>query len=151
MPDSFGKCTLVCIEGLENVVSFLQMSCPQTGAVPFEMKGVHILISCDKTDMRHVQQGPKSDHISSSNESDPKSVDNRKRKCTTEMSEIKEKQLIARREYEKKRKINESPEAREKRLAGKHESNKKRRAAENQETREKRLAQQQEYYKKNVQ
>ena len=48
MPDSFGKCTLVCIEGLENVVSFFQMSCPETGAVPFEMKGVRILISAGK-------------------------------------------------------------------------------------------------------
>ena len=67
----------------------------------------------------------------------PSSVDNRKRKCTTE---IKEKLLIARHEYEKKRKANEGPEAREKRLAGKRESNKKRRATENQETREKRLA-----------
>ena len=55
--------------------------------------------------------------------------------------------MIARREYEKKRKANESPEAREKRLVGKRESNKKRRATENQETREKRLACQREYYK----
>ena len=148
MPDSFGKCTLVCIEGLENVVSFFQMSCPETGAVPFEMKGVRILISAGKTDMRHVQQDPKSDHIYSSNENDAKSIDNRKQKCTTEISKIKENQLIARREYEKKRKANESPEAREKRLAGKRESNRKRRATENQETRKKRLASQQEYYKK---
>ena len=124
------------------------MSCPETGAVPFEMKGVRILISAGKTVMRHVQQDPKSDHISSSNENDAKSIDNGKRKCTTEISKIKENQLIARREYEKKRRANESPEAREKRLAGKRESNRKRTATENQETREKRLASQQEYYKK---
>ena len=147
MPDSFGRCTLVHIEGLENVASYLQMSCPQTGAVPFELKGVHVLISGSKTDLQHAQQDTKSDHIhvSSSNENDAKSVDNRKRKCTTE---IKEKQLIARRKYEKRRKANESPEAREKRLAGKRESNKKRRETENQETREKRLARQREYKKK---
>ena len=122
------------------------MSCQQTGAVPFEMKGVHILISGDKNDMEHVQQGPKSDHVSSGNENHAKSVDNRKRMCTTEISEKKEKQLIALCEYEKKRKANESPEVREKRLAGKRESSKKRRVTENQETREKRLACQQEYY-----
>ena len=75
--------------------------------------------------MRHVQQDPKSVHISSSNENDAKSVDNRKGKCTTEISKIKEKQLIARCEYDRKRKANESPEARENRLAGKRESNKK--------------------------
>ena len=62
MPDSFGRCTLVCIEGLENVASYLQISCPQTGTVPFEMKGVHILISGSNADMQHVQQGPKSDY-----------------------------------------------------------------------------------------
>ena len=127
------------------------MSCPETGAVPFEMKGVHILISADKTDMRHVQQDSKSYDVSSSNENDAKSIDNRKRKCTTEISKMKEKQLIARRECEKKRKANESPEARKKKQAGKHESNRKRRATENQETREKTLASQQVYNKKNVQ
>ena len=106
MPDSFGKCILIgSIKGLENVVSYLQMSCPETGAVPFEMKGVHILISAGETDMRHVQQDPKSDHISSSNENDEKSIDNRKRKCTTEISKKKRKQLIARREYEKKERL----------------------------------------------
>ena len=143
MPDSFGRCTLVCIEGLENVASYLQMSCSQTGTVPFEMKGVCILTSGSKTDMQHVQLDPKSDHMSSDDENDAKSVDNRKRKCTSEMSKIKEKQLIARPEYEKKGKANESPEARERRLAGKCESNKKRRATENPETRKKRLACQQ--------
>ena len=96
MPDSFGKCTLVCFGRLENVVSYLQMPFPQTGAVPFEMKGAHILISAGQTDMRHVQQDQKSDQISSGNGNGAKSVDNRKRKCTTEMSKIKEKQLIAR-------------------------------------------------------
>ena len=112
------------------------------------MKGVHILISAGQTDMRRVQQDQKSDQISSGNENGAKSVDNRKRKCTTEISKMKEKQLIARRECEKKRKANESPEARKKKQAGKHESNRKRRATENQETIENRLACQQEYCKK---
>jgi len=119
------------------------MSCPKTGVVPLEMKGVHILISASKTDKQHVQQDPKGDHISSSSENDAKSIDNRKQKCTAEISRIKEKQLIARREYAKKRKANENPEAREKRLAGKRESNRKRRATKNQETGDKRLASQQ--------
>ena len=61
MPDSFGKCILVHIEGLENVVSYMQMYCPETGAVPFEMKSAHILISAGQTDMQHVQQDQKSD------------------------------------------------------------------------------------------
>ena len=35
MPHSFGTCTLLSIEGLENFVSYLQLSCLQTGVVPF--------------------------------------------------------------------------------------------------------------------
>ena len=42
MPHSFGTCTLLSIEGLENFVSYLQLSCLQTGVVPFEIKGVLI-------------------------------------------------------------------------------------------------------------
>ena len=41
MPHSFGKCTLLSIEGLENLVSYLQMSCLETGVLPFEIKGVY--------------------------------------------------------------------------------------------------------------
>ena len=97
-----------------------------------------ILISLSKADLQQIQQDPKSDHIFSGNKNDAKSIDNRKRKCTSKISKGKEKQMIARREYEKKRKANESPEAREKRQASKRESNKKRRGTENPETREKR-------------
>ena len=40
MPHSFGKYTLLTIEGIENLVSYLQISCLQIGVVPFEIKGV---------------------------------------------------------------------------------------------------------------
>ena len=40
MPHSFGKCTLLTIEGIENLVSYLQISCLEIGVVPFEIKGV---------------------------------------------------------------------------------------------------------------
>ena len=42
MPHSFGKCALLTIEGIENLVSYLQISCLQVGVVPFEIKGVFI-------------------------------------------------------------------------------------------------------------
>ena len=38
MPHSFGKCSLLSIEGLKNIVSYLQMSCSEVGVVPFEIK-----------------------------------------------------------------------------------------------------------------
>ena len=40
MPHSFEKFTLLTTEGIENLVSYLQISCLQTGVVPFEIKGV---------------------------------------------------------------------------------------------------------------
>ena len=42
MPHSFGKCFFLSIEGLQNLVSYLQMSCSEVGVVPFEIKGVLI-------------------------------------------------------------------------------------------------------------
>jgi len=53
MPHSFGKCTLLSIEGLENLVSYLQMSCSEVGVVRFEIKGV--LISDCQPDLESVQ------------------------------------------------------------------------------------------------
>ena len=57
MPHSFGTCTLLSIEGLENFVSYLQLSCLQTGVVPFEIKGV--LISDSQSDVVHVHENHK--------------------------------------------------------------------------------------------
>ena len=42
MPHSFGKCALLTIEGIENLVSNFQISCLQVGVVPFEIEGVFI-------------------------------------------------------------------------------------------------------------
>ena len=52
MPHSFGKCTLLSVEGLENLISYLQLSCLQTCTVPFEIKGA--LISDTQPDVEHV-------------------------------------------------------------------------------------------------
>ena len=38
MPRSFGKCTLLTIEGIEKIVSYLQISCLQIGVVPLKLK-----------------------------------------------------------------------------------------------------------------
>ena len=116
MPHSFGTCTLLSIEGLENFVSYLQLSCLQTGVVPFEIKGV--LISYNQSDVVHVHENHKSI-------SNPKEPVNLKRKCPDERYEVNEKKLIAQRERDKNRRLNESPENREKRLARQRESNKK--------------------------
>ena len=40
MPHSFGKCTLLSIKGLKNLVLYLQMSCSEVRVVSFEIRGV---------------------------------------------------------------------------------------------------------------
>jgi len=54
VPHSYGTCTLLNIEGLENLISYLQLSCLQTCTVPFEIKGV--LISDTQPDVEHVHE-----------------------------------------------------------------------------------------------
>ena len=44
MPYSFGKCTLLSIKGLKNLVSYLQMSCSEVRVVSFEIRGVSSVI-----------------------------------------------------------------------------------------------------------
>lgn len=105
MPHSFGKCTLLSIEGLENLVSYLQMSCSEVGVVPFEIKGV--LISDCQPDLESVQNSQKNEESPSSDKNNPKQLVNRKRKCSGETADIREKRLVARCEYERKKKANE--------------------------------------------
>ena len=40
----FGKCTLLSIKGLKNLVSYLQMSCSEVRVVSFEIRGVSSVI-----------------------------------------------------------------------------------------------------------
>ena len=42
MPHSFGKCTSLTIEGIENLVSYLKISYLDIWVVPFEIKGVFV-------------------------------------------------------------------------------------------------------------
>ena len=59
MPHSFGKCTFLSIEGIQNLVSYLQMSCSEVGVVPFEIKGV--LIRNCQPDLGSVQNSQKNE------------------------------------------------------------------------------------------
>ena len=99
MPHSFGKCTLLSIEGLENLVSYFRISCLETEVVPFEIKGV--FISDCQPELENVHSSQKNEQLSLSLKSYPKQVVNRKRNyCSAEMAEmceqVKKKQLIVR-------------------------------------------------------
>ena len=109
MPHSFGTCTLLSIEGLENLISYLQLSCLQTCTVPFEIKGV--LISDTQPDVEHVHQNYQQNCLFFNNQTNPEEPISLKRKYLNERCKIK--QLIGRCEYEKKKRFNESPETRE--------------------------------------
>ena len=148
MPHSFGKCTLLSIEGLENLVSYFQISCLEAEAVPFEIKGV--FISDCQPELENVHE-----QLSLSLKSTPEQVVNRKQNyCSGETAEmceqVKKKQLILQREYEKKRRANESEEFRQKRLARMRENSRQKRASESVESRQKRLASQSKYQKEKI-
>ena len=115
---------------------------------PFEIKGV--LISDCQPGLESVQNSQKNEESPSSDKNNPKQLVNRKRKCSGETADIRGKRLIARREYEKKRKANESEESRQKRLTVQQRENKrKNRASEPVESRRKRLSNKSLYQQKN--
>ena len=145
MPHSFGKCTLLSIEGIENVVSYLQISCLQTGVVPFEIKGV--IISDSKPDLESVHNSQKNENLSWNDELNPKQLVNRKQKCSSEIADVKEKQSTARSEYEKFSRAIEREKSRQERLGRQRENKRRKRANAYLEARQKRLTRQSEYQK----
>ena len=75
-------------------MSYLQISCLQTGVVPFEVKGV--VISDSKPDLESVHNSQKNENLSWNDAIlNPKQLVNRKQKCSSEISEVKEKQSTA--------------------------------------------------------
>ena len=139
MPHSFGKCTLLTIEGIENLVSYLKISCLQIGVVPFEIKGV--FVRDNELDLQNVHESPKIEHLLFRNKRNLQTQSiKRKWKSFTETPEGKEKWLIARHEYEKRRTVNESEESKEKRLVQQHLNRRKKHANESSESRKKKLA-----------
>ena len=149
MPHSFGKCTLLTIEGIENLVSYLQISCLQIGVVPFEIKGV--FVRNNELDLHNVNESPKIGRLPFNNKRNQMQPIKRKLKSLTETPEEKEKRLIiVRREYEKRRRVNESEESKEKRLAQQCLKRKKKRANESSESKKKRLATQSQYQRQKI-
>lgn len=121
---------------LEILVSYLQMSCLETGVVPLEIKGVFIT-DC-QPELENVHNNQENEQFSLSVEITQNN--SLTEKCSDETAEIKKKLIEL--EYEKKRRANESEESRQKRLAQKRENRRKK-----QESRQKRLASQSKYQK----
>ena len=84
MPHSFRKCTLLTTEGIENLVSYLQISYIQihVGVVPFEIKGV--IVRDNGPDLQNVHESPKIKHLPFSNKRNQTQPIKRKWKCLTE-------------------------------------------------------------------
>ena len=99
MPHSLGKCTLLTIEGIENLVSYLNISRLQIGFVPFEIKGV--FVRDNELDLQNVHESPKIEHLPFRNKRNQIQHMKRKQKSLTESPEEKEKRVMAKHEYEK--------------------------------------------------
>ena len=96
IPHSFGTCTLLSVEGLENLISYLQLSFLQACTVPFEIKGV--LISDTQPDVEHVHESYQQKCLSLSTQINPEEPISLKiRKYLTERCDVN-KQLIGQRE-----------------------------------------------------
>ena len=80
-------------------MSYLSISCLQIGVVPFETIGV--FVRDNELDLQNVQESPKIEHLPFRNKRNQTQHMKRKQKSLTETPEEKEKQLIARHEYEK--------------------------------------------------
>ena len=150
MPHAFGTCTLLSVEGLENLISYLQLSCLQTCTVPFEIKGVLISDTQPDVEQCHVHESYQQKCLSLNNQTNPEEPISLKRKYLSERCEVNEKLIGQRELYEKKKWLNESPEGRENRLTCQREYKRKICANESPELREKRLANQCKYQKKKI-
>lgn len=106
IPHSFGKCTLLHTEGMEYLVSYLQISSLQAGVVPFDIKGV--FVSDCQIELPSVHENQKSGDMPI--EVNWNETNKRKQKCSAETAEEKEKGLIAKCQYEKNKKAKESEE-----------------------------------------
>ena len=96
MPHSFGTCTLLSVEGFENLISYLQLSCLQTCTVPFEIEGV--LISDTQPDVEDVHESYQQKCLSLSTQINPEEPISLKiRKYLTQRCDVN-KQLIGQRE-----------------------------------------------------
>ena len=60
MSHSFGKCTLHTFEGIEDLVSYLQISCLQIGVVPLKLK---VSIRDTELDLQNAHESPKIEHF----------------------------------------------------------------------------------------
>ena len=95
----FGKCTLLTIEGIENLVSYLNISCLQIGLVPFEI--ISVFVRDNELDLQNVYESQKIEHLPFRNNRNQAQRMKRKQKSLTEMPEEIEKRVIAKHEYEK--------------------------------------------------
>ena len=148
MPHSLGKCTLLTIEGTENLVSYLQISCLKIGVVSFEIKGV--FVRHNEPDLHNVHDSPKIQRLPFSNKRNQTQPIERKSKSLTETPEERDERFIVRLEYDKRRRVNESEESKEKKLAQQRLKRKKKRANESSESRKKRLATQSQYQRQKL-
>ena len=100
--------------------------------------------------MQNVHESPKIEHLPFGGKRNQTQPIKRKQKSLTETPGAKEKRLIARCEYEKRRRVNESEESKEKRLAQQGLKMKKKRASECSESRKKRLVTQSQYQRQKI-
>ena len=145
MPQSFGKCVLLTICSIPDLVTYFQSLSAQVGGnLPYEIKGVSI--SFNATEEMDV------DKSSSPNEKQQSSNEHEQttRSQRDITSESSGKKLTKTQQYYGQRLQNETPEQREKRLSRQREYKRKQRANQSSVSRAENLHQKRQYEKQRI-
>ena len=146
MPHSFGKCVLLTILSIPDLVTYFQSISAQAGGnLPYEIKGVSI--SFNASEEMDVDKSP-----SPNEKEQPPSKHKQATKNQPNMSSVcSGKKLTKTQKYYRQRLQNETPEQREKRLSRQREYKRKQRANQSSESRTEKSRQRRQYEKQRIQ
>ena len=145
MPHSFGKCVLLTIFNIPDLVAYFQSISGQVGGnLPYEIIGVSVSFNAaEKLDVNKSSSPNKK-------EQSPNKCNQTTKSQQDITSERSGKELTKIQQYYQQRLKNETPEQREKRLSRQREYKRKQRASQSSESRAEKLRQRRQYEKQRI-
>ena len=145
MPHSFGKCVLVTIFSIPDLVTYFQSISAQVGGnLPYEIKGVSI--SFNATEHMNVDKSSspnENGHFTTKHKQTTRSQQSITSECGGKLTKTQK--------YYRERLQNETAEQRERRLSKQREYKRKQRANQSPESRAEKLRQRRQYEKQRIQ
>ena len=145
MPHLFGKCVLLKISSIPDLVTYFQSISAQVGGdLPYEIKGVSISFTATE-EMDVNKSSSPNEKQQSSNQ-----LEQTTRSQQDLTSECSEQKLTKAQQYYRRKLQNETPEQRERRLSRQREYKRKQRANQSSESRAETLRQRRQYEKQRI-